>query len=248
MSRDIDDVLGIYIAKIRCGNYYLRPGVYMYEGGIHMRMLKGLICLATLALLLAACSSESGNGGQAVPPTTGNAGTGQGRQPSGEENGNNPGQKAGEAEAGKEEETPPKPDGTDADGTAGQLYAVAFAAIMELDEALNHEMKYIAVDLSEMTQLTEDDRTYIFEHLQSFGTDIRNRTFEQLKEEENLEKNNLVLKGVLLRIEKVEIEENSALIEGSKYRSGTGAIGAKITLKLENGAWKVSGAETTWIS
>lgn len=205
-----------------------------------MRMLKGSIVLVTLALLLAACSGENGNRGQAV----GNEGTEQGQPPSGGEKENNPHTKTGEME----EDDAPKPEGTEADGTAGQLYAVAFEAMMKLDEALNDEMKYIAVDLSEMTQLTDEDKNYIMEYLQAFDTEIRNRTFEQLMEEENNDKNNLVLKGVLLRVAKVDIGEKTALIEGSKYRSGTGAVGTKITLKLEDGAWKLSGSEMTWIS
>ncbi|MGG6313746.1 hypothetical protein [Paenibacillus macerans] len=208
-----------------------------------MRLLKGLACLAAAALLLAACSRDGGNEGQAAPPM---AETGEAKQ----------GQPLSEADAGtnpdREDsvngEEPSKPGGSEMDGSAGQLYAIAFEAMMKLDEALNDEMKYIAVDLSEMSQLTETDKTYIIEYLQSFDTEIRIRTMEELMEEEELQANNLILKGVLLRIAKVEIGESTALIEGSKYRSGSGAIGAKIALKLENGAWKLADSEMTWIS
>ena len=231
----------------------------MYEGGIHMRLRKGLrvcllICLAAVSvLILAAACSSSGEGDKpAVPPTV--------NQPVLEQD--PPTDEAGQTEPDHASGHVPDPDeekaanGSDKpkalheemNGSAGQLYAMTFEAMMKLDEALNHEMDYIAVDLSEMTQLTEDDKTYIINHLQSFGTEIRDRTLEQLIEEENPDQNSPTLKGVLLRVDKVEITEDSARIEGSKFRSGTGAVGARITLKLEQGTWKLADSEMIWIS
>jgi hypothetical protein len=211
-----------------------------------------LICLAAVSVLImaAACSSSGEGDKPAAPPTVEQPVLEQ-DPPPGEagdtetDTGNVPDPEEEEAADGNED---PADSAGDMNGSAGQLYAMTFEAMMKLDEALNHEMNYIAVDLSEMTQLTEDDKAYIIEYLQSFGTEIRDRTLEQLLEEENPDQNSPSLKGVLLRVDKVEINEDSALIEGSKYRSGNGAVGAKITLKLEQGAWKLSGSEMTWIS
>lgn len=203
-----------------------------------------LVCLAAVSvLIMAAACAPSGEGDK---PTAEQPVLEQDPPPgeTGETDSANPGAEEEDADGNDEPQTSDE----NMNGSAGQLYAMTFEAIMNLDEALNHEMNYIAVDLSEMTQLTEDDKTYIIEYLQSFGTEIRDRTLEQLLEEESPGQNNLTLKGVLLRIDKVEINEDSALIEGSKYRSGTGAVGAKITLKLEKGAWKLAGSERTWIS
>lgn len=219
-----------------------------------MRMQKGLrLCLACLAavsisIMAAACTLSGKEDPSTTPPAVEQPAPEQDPSPceTGKpevETGNVPDPE--EAANGNEE--PGIADG-DMDGSAGQLYAMTFEAMLKLDEALNREMNYIAVDLSEMTQLTEDDKAYIIEYLQSFDTEIRDRTLEQLIEEEQPESDNAALKGVLLRVDKVEINEDSARIEGSKYRSGTGAVGAIITLKLEQGAWKLSDSEMTWIS
>ncbi|RCX18116.1 hypothetical protein DFP94_10770 [Fontibacillus phaseoli] len=132
-------------------------------------------------------------------------------------------------------------------GTAGQLYSLAFHAMFEMDEGLNSDMKYIAIDFSEMTQLTEQDKTYILASFDSYGVEVRDAAFDELKQEEGF-KDKMVLEGILLQVKKVDVSEAAAVIEGSKYRAGNGAVGTKITLKLEDGSWSVSDAGTTWIS
>ncbi|MGG4552401.1 hypothetical protein [Paenibacillus humicus] len=139
----------------------------------------------------------------------------------------------------------------EADGSAGQLYGLVFEAMMPIDEALNEDLKYIAIDFSVLTHLTEEDKQYIEEYISSrFAAPVRDATFEQLKESEggDFNVNGMVLSGVLLQIEKVEISEHGAVIEGMKYRSGNGAVGIAIQLELKDGAWKVIEATNTWIS
>lgn len=137
-----------------------------------------------------------------------------------------------------------------ANGSAGQLYGLVFEAMMTIDEALNEDMKYIAIDFSVLSQLTDEDKRYIEEYMGSFAVPLKDATFDQLKESEGeaYHNNGMVLSGVLLQIDKVEISVNGAVIEGMKYRAGNGAIGAHIELTLEEGAWKVEEASTTWIS
>ncbi|WP_059049905.1 hypothetical protein [Paenibacillus senegalimassiliensis] len=210
-----------------------------------MRMLKGtayLTIIAALTLSVACSSSDSDNNSPPVPPASGN--TDIEKEPT-----NNGKGTTGDTDLQPvvDDESTKGP-GAEMDGTAGQLYAVAFEAMMKLDEGLNSDMKYIAVDLSEMTQLTTEDKSYIMEYLQSFNTVIRDRTLEQLQQEENNEDDPLLLSGVFLRVDKVDIGEASALIEGAKYRSGTGAIGVKVSLEFVDGLWKLSDTEMNWIS
>ncbi|WP_435923706.1 hypothetical protein [Paenibacillus sp. DYY-L-2] len=148
----------------------------------------------------------------------------------------------------KEEDPPEPPQDKEMNGTAGQLYSLAFQAMFDMDEGLNGDMKYIAMDLSELTQLTEEDKAYILDSFEDYGVEIRDETFDRLQEQEPGFKEKMVLEGVLLRVEKVDISKDAAVIEGSKYRSGNGAVGTKITLKLEDGAWSVTDAGMTWIS
>lgn len=215
------------------------------ERGIVMRMLKGtayLIIIAALTLSVACSPDDGDNISSLAPPVSGN--TDIEKEPT-----NN--------DKGTIEDTDPQPvvdddskkgPGAEMDGTAGQLYAVAFEAMMKLDEGLGSDMKYIAVDLSEMTQLTTEDKNYIMEYLQTFDTVIRDRTLEQLRQEESNEEDPLLLSGVFLRVDKVDIGEASALIEGARYRSGTGALGVKVTLEFVDGLWKLSDTEINWIS
>ncbi|WP_019635387.1 hypothetical protein [Paenibacillus fonticola] len=137
------------------------------------------------------------------------------------------------------------------DGSAGQLYGLAFEAMMPIDEALNQDMEYIAIDFSVLSHLTEEDKQYIEEYISSrFTAPVKDATFEQLRESEgdHFTDNGMVLSGVLLQIDKVEISENGAVIEGMKYRSGNGAAGIVIQLELKDGAWKVIEAANTGVS
>ncbi|WHX49682.1 peptide ABC transporter substrate-binding protein [Paenibacillus woosongensis] len=123
--------------------------------------------------------------------------------------------------------------------------------MMPIDEALNADMKYIAIDFSVLTHLAAEDKQYIEEYIGSrFAAPVRDATFEQLKESEgdDFTDNGMVLSGVLLQIDKVEISEHGAVIEGMKYRSGNGAVGIAIQLELKDGAWKVIEAANNWIS
>ncbi|MEF2966328.1 peptide ABC transporter substrate-binding protein [Paenibacillus sp. M1] len=185
-----------------------------------MKTVKLAACLLSLFLLLTACGQDKDPGAAAPPEPGQTTGT------------------TGPGQTGSE----------DMDGSAGQLYSLVFQTLFNMDEALNDGMKYIAIDLSPLTQLTDEDKAYILDSLGSHGVEVRDTTFDRLKEEEEHFKEILVLEGVMLRIEKADIGRDSAVIEGSKYRSGTGAVGAKITLKLKDKAWSVTDSGMTWIS
>lgn len=207
-----------------------------------MKSMRIAAVLLTLMIVLGGCGSETKRGADVgesptVKPNQAANEPGTVTEPGGSSN-----------QGATEEESPDSTQDKDMDGTAGQLYSLAFQAMFDMDEGLNGEMKYIAMDLSELTQLTEEDKTYILDSFKDYGVEIRDTTFDRLKEEEPGFKENMALEGVLLRVEKVDIREDAAVIEGSKYRSGTGAVGTKITLKLVDGVWSVADAGMTWIS
>ncbi len=57
------------------------------------------------------------------------------------------------------------------------------------------------------------------------------------------------LDGVLLRIEKVDFKSNNEIfIEGSKYRSGIGAVGVAVQVHYKDNKWKSKEVTMTWIS
>ncbi|MED4351415.1 hypothetical protein P9265_03575 [Schinkia azotoformans] len=74
-------------------------------------------------------------------------------------------------------------------------------------------------------------------------------TLEQLKEKGLYNPDTMALDGVLLRIENVDFKfNNNIFFEGSKYRSGNGAVGVEVTIQLKDNRWKSKEAKMTWIS
>lgn len=193
-----------------------------------------VVLLASSILLMSACGSDK-DGGSATYAEPGNTAQTNGQEIINKENFTDVSVNPDESQEQPE-------------GTAGQLYSLAFQAMFSLDEGLNGNMEYIALDLSELTQLTDQDKTYILDSFADYEVTVRDATFEELTQEEENFEDSMSLSGVLLQVKKVDVGEDSAVIEGSKYRSGTGAVGTKITLKLEDGTWNVTDSSMTWIS
>ena len=76
-----------------------------------------------------------------------------------------------------------------------------------------------------------------------------NATIEELEERGYYEPDSLVLSGILLRIDKVDYKfNNDVLFEGSKFKSGLGAIGVEITVHYKNEEWQIKKSKETWFS
>lgn len=56
------------------------------------------------------------------------------------------------------------------------------------------------------------------------------------------------LEGVLLRIEKVDVKSKDVSLEGSKFKSGKGAIGMRLAVDYENGEWQLTERNIKWKS
>lgn len=132
----------------------------------------------------------------------------------------------------------------------GEIYTVALDSIMEQDEALSSEMKYIAIDMSNFKEVTDFDKEEILSYFnEKYKVEVMDATFEQLREKGLYNPDTLSLNGVLLRIEKVEFKFNTnILIVGSKYRSGDGAVGVEVTVHHQENKWKTKEVKQTWIS
>ncbi|MCG7381960.1 hypothetical protein [Paenibacillus sp. ACRRY] len=74
-----------------------------------------------------------------------------------------------------------------------------------------------------------------------YKVDVYNLTYEQLLKESLYEDNPSNLRGILLRIEKVELanEKNEATLVVSKYRSNEGSTSVKLTLQYRDNNWMV---------
>ncbi|MEY2194232.1 peptide ABC transporter substrate-binding protein [Neobacillus sp. BF23-41] len=133
----------------------------------------------------------------------------------------------------------------------GEIYSVALDAIMEKDEALSSEMKFIAIDMSNFDNgLSKKDKNEIMNFFKDkYKVDVMDATFDELKEKGYYNPDKMSLEGVLLRIEKMDFKlNNNVFFEGSKYRSGLGAIGVEGTVHYKDGNWQMKKSKETWIS
>jgi hypothetical protein len=133
----------------------------------------------------------------------------------------------------------------------GEIYSVALGSIMEKDAALSSDMKFIAIDMSNFDAgLSEKDKEEIIIFFKDkYKVDVMDATFDELKEKGFYDSDKMALDGVLLRIEKIDFKfNNNVFFEGSKYRSGLGAIGVEGTVRYKDGTWQIKELKETWIS
>ena len=132
----------------------------------------------------------------------------------------------------------------------GEIYSVALDSIIEQDEALSSKMEYIAIDMSNFEDADESDKIEILSYFKGkYKVEVMDATLEQLKEKGLYNPDTTVLDGVLLRIEKVNFTSNNNIIfEGSKYRSGLGAVGVEATVHYKDNKWESKEVKMTWIS
>lgn len=130
----------------------------------------------------------------------------------------------------------------------GELYSLALDAYMPIDEGLNSGIEYIAIDLSNFIDLEEGDKEQILKHFEKYNVEVMEATLEQLKTKGLYDKETESLDGLLLRVTNTEMFPNKMIVEGSKYRSGDGAIGIKVIMVNKDGSWQVVNAVSTWIS
>ncbi len=140
--------------------------------------------------------------------------------------------------------------GTNPKEHLGKIYSIALNSIMEKDEALSSNMEFIAIDMSNFNGLVETDKKEILNYFKDkYKIEVIDATFDELKAKGYYNPDTMALEGVLLTIEKVDFKfNNNVFFEGSKYRSGLGAIGVEGTVDYKDGNWKIKESKVTWIS
>lgn len=131
---------------------------------------------------------------------------------------------------------------TEAVTSLSELYLAALEEVILTDSALNRSMEYISIDDVQTPALSDSDGQHVMEFLRTkYKVDVYNLTYEQLLKESLYEDNPSNLRGILLRIEKVELanEKNEATLVVSKYRSNEGSTSVKLTLQYRDNNWMV---------
>ncbi|MCY6370623.1 hypothetical protein [Clostridium ganghwense] len=117
------------------------------------------------------------------------------------------------------------------------IYNIVLDYFISLDEALNSDMKYIAVNFD--ASIDKENKEKVIENLKKYNVDIIEGNVEELMAK-GLGDEYGNLDGILLSISDVKIEsENKIIINGSKYRSGLGSISTQVTINNDNGTWKI---------
>lgn len=127
------------------------------------------------------------------------------------------------------------------------IYSQVLDSYMTIDPGLNDDIKYIAIDFDTLEGV-EEEKNLIKKYFEKYNLEVIDESFESLKEKGMVKEGNYI-EGILLSIESIEFtSDNRAVVEGSKFRSGKGAVGFKSTIKLSNGQWKLENTDMTWIS
>lgn len=131
-----------------------------------------------------------------------------------------------------------------------KIYTVALESIMQEDEALNDNMEFIAIDMSNFDDLDASSKEDILNHFEkTYKVEAMEATFEQLKEMGLYNPDTTSLDGVLLSIDKVHHKlNNTVILEGSKHRSGLGAIGVEVKVQYIDKKWEATEINLRWIS
>ena len=128
----------------------------------------------------------------------------------------------------------------------GDMYNAVLDYFIELDAALNSDMKYIAVNFE--TNIDNENKEKVIENLKKYNVDIIEGNLEELLAK-GLGDEYGNLDGILLSISDIKIEsENKIIINGSKYRSGIGSISTQVTVNNVNGIWEIEASEPEFAS
>jgi len=131
----------------------------------------------------------------------------------------------------------------------GEIYSVGLNSFMQLDKGLNGDIEFIAIDTETLFDATQEDKEKVLNSFKKHGVPVMDASMDVLKEKGLFDEETLSLKGLLLKVEQVDTTiSGKVVIEGSKFRSGNGAIGVKTVLEQKEGKWQIKESEIKWIS
>lgn len=125
------------------------------------------------------------------------------------------------------------------------IYHEAFTEVMAMDEGLNGDMTYIAIDDTSMS-LTDEDLQELMERMSAYGVEVIHASYESLKEDGKTDEWG-GLSGILLSVDAAEVSDDIVFMV-TKYRSGLGAIGVRCTFVPDKDGYKLKEAVMEWIS
>jgi hypothetical protein len=130
------------------------------------------------------------------------------------------------------------------------LYAQVFDELMVQDTGLNGNIDFIAIDFTTTKGLSSEEKNKVLELFKKYKVDVKDASLEDLKKQGLFDDKDLYIeKGILLKIDEFKkYSDKDIVLDASKYRSGTGAIGMEFEFKLKGDLWKLIKSRGTWIS
>jgi hypothetical protein len=133
-----------------------------------------------------------------------------------------------------------------------EAYKAIIDDIYKEDDGLNSDISVIALDLEDITDLTEGELTRLVEMVkESYSVEVMKATYKELIEQGLVDEDKLYFeKGILIRIIEPKYDKDKKLLTYGieKWRSGLGAIGSnEASAQYEDGVWKIT-KENMWIS
>ena len=138
--------------------------------------------------------------------------------------------------------------GGDYDSHADAYYVV-FQYVLEFDSWLKHDVKYIALDLSEMTYEMPDRFIRLAEsYCDRYGCTLLLDDMGGLVEKGYM-RGYTFEAGYIVSFRDIAFTDETITIEGEKWRSFLGANGGTFTLEKNNGTWEIlHELSSGWIS
>ncbi|MBR0597409.1 hypothetical protein [Sinanaerobacter chloroacetimidivorans] len=134
------------------------------------------------------------------------------------------------------------------DLSAADAYWMVIDQLYQEDSGLNGDIKYLAIDTTEMVNLTEEGKEALLKQLESYGYEVLDTTFQELQEQ-GLIHDLYFPEGILFQIQDEPMEGNTITMDASKWRSGTGAIGYdNLVVEYKNDIWEIKEFGGAWIS
>ena len=129
-----------------------------------------------------------------------------------------------------------------------EIYQITLNSYLERDTALNHNIEFIAIDLSTLEYANDIDKNIIITWFELNYVPVKNNNLDGLKAE-GLFDGMYIHDGVFMRINNVIENNREIIIEGMKYRSGLGANWFKTIWRINNnGIWEYKETVMTMIS
>ncbi|MDD2534110.1 MAG: hypothetical protein PHC86_05370 [Eubacteriales bacterium] len=135
------------------------------------------------------------------------------------------------------------------DVISGYLFIIDQLFAQAHNDIENNDMKYLAVDTTQMIEMNEADKAQLLSRLsEKYGYELLDKTYEQLVRE-NLIVNNVFSNGALIQIKNITLKASTITADASIYFAALGGHGFnRVQIEFSNGQWQIQKTGETWVA